>query len=401
MIEGSCALAFPAVFYRFLPTRPAMDRSFRSQSVLCARALARAVLFWAALDGTSDAQYTWPNGRYPYVECAAPANDLLPYPTTAAPIVDGGWANAGATYYSAQPYQAPAAGGTWIAPSQTNPPLPPPPSPYADTGWGGPPVEIPCPSEPWSWQVLPKGLIYHSYWAGVHEPRLGIVIEHITHGDSFWDGTAGGRAALLRYGTGDTILPQGWELDVEAAAMVRLTFDEIRDFETADYRVGVPLTYGIDNWQFKFEVYHLSSHLGDEFIIAHPGSQADRINYVRDEVVFGASVYPHPVCRLYGEVGYAFNTDGGSEPWELQFGTELSQPGPTGLHGTPFLAINGHLREEVDFGGDLSAQTGWLWRGTSGQVARFGFHYFNGKSSQFQTFDHFEQQFGVGLWYDF
>src|SRR6185503_10007166 len=102
---------------------------------------------------------------------------------------------------------------------------------------------------------------------------------------------------------------------------VRLTLDSIRDFETADYRVGVPLTYGIDNWQYKFAIYHLSSHLGDEFAIAHPGSLANRINYVRDEFVFGASVYPHPVARLYGEVGFAFNTDGGAEPWEFQFGT--------------------------------------------------------------------------------
>jgi hypothetical protein len=248
--------------------------------------------------------------------------------------------------------------------------------------------------------VLPDGLIYHSYWAGAHEPRLGIVVQHVQGFDSFWDGTLGGRVGLLRYGNAARIFPQGWQLDVEAAAMVRLTLDEIRDFETADYRVGLPLTYGIDNWQFKFAGYHLSSHLGDELIIAQ-GSFANRINYVRDALVFGASYYPVPIMRLYGEAAYAFNVDGGAEPWEFQFGTELSHPGPTGPHGSPFLAINGHVREENNFGGDVSLQTGWLWRGQSGQVMRFGFHYFNGKSSQYQTFDQFEEQIGVGLWYDF
>ena len=180
-----------------------------------------------------------------------------------------------------------------------------------------------------------------------------------------------------------------------------MTLDEIRDFESADYRIGFPLTYGIDNWQFKLAVYHLSSHMGDEFAIAHPGALATRINYVRDEMVFGTSVYPVPVCRLYGEVGWAFNTDGGSEPWETQFGVELSEPGPTGLQGTPFFAVNGHLRQEVDWGGDVSSQLGWLWRGNSGQVLRLGLHYFNGKSSQYQFFNQFEEQIGVGLWYDF
>ncbi len=260
---------------------------------------------------------------------------------------------------------------------------------------------FPCPPELWHWHVLPDGLIYRSYQAGVHEPRLAIVAFHEEGSQSFWDGTLGGRVGLLRYGTPAALYPQGWQLDVEAAAMVRLTLDEIRDFETADYRVGVPVTYGVQNWQFKFAVYHLSSHLGDEFAIANPGSLDDRINYVRDAIVLGASYYPHPVLRLYSEAAYAVNVDGGAKPWEFQFGAELSKPGPTGAYGTPFWAVNGHLREEHDFGGDVSTQLGWLWRGRSGQVSRAGLHYFNGKSSQYQIFDESEQQIGFGLWYDY
>jgi hypothetical protein len=267
--------------------------------------------------------------------------------------------------------------------------------------WGEPVITESCPPDVWYWQVLPDGLIYHSYWAGVHEPRLGIVAMDERNTQAFWDGTLGGRVGLLRYGNGQSIFPQGWQLDVEAAAIIRMTLDEIRDFEFADYRVGVPLTYGIDNWQFKFAVYHLSSHLGDEFAIANPGSLADRINYVRDAVVVGASYYPVPVMRLYSEAAYAVNIDGGAKPWEFQFGTEIARAGPTGPRGTPFFAVNAHLREEHDFGGDINTQAGWLWRGDSGQVVRAGVQYYNGKSSQYQIFDQYEQQIGFGLWYDF
>ena len=289
----------------------------------------------------------------------------------------------------------------WIAPPVANPPLSGP-APYnADSAWG-PPVVGTGPGDFWCWQLMPKGLIYRSYQAGVHEPRLGIVVqsERESH-RSFWDGTLGGRVGLLRYGTNDMLFPQGWQLDVEAAAMVRLTLDEVRDFETADYRIGIPLTYGVENWQIKFAVYHLSSHLGDEFAIANPGSLNDRINYVRDSVVVGGSYYPQPFIRLYAEAGWCFHFDGGAQPWEFQLGTELSKPGPTGLQGTPFLAVNAHLREEVDFGGDINTQGGWLWRNESGQVIRAGIQYFNGHSSQFQTFNRNEQQIGFGLWYDF
>ena len=272
---------------------------------------------------------------------------------------------------------------------------------YFERDWGGHRVIESGRSQFWVWQFLPDGLIYRSYQAGVREPRLAIVGFRERDGRDLWDGTLGGRVGLLRYGTCDELYPQGWQLDVEAAAIVRLTLDEIRDFETADYRVGVPLTYGIENWQFKFAVYHLSSHLGDEFAIANPGSLDDRINYVRDALVIGASYYPHPVMRLYSEAAYAVNVDGGAAPWEFQLGSELSRPGPTGPHGTPFLAVNAHLREEHDFGGDLSTQAGWLWRSNEGQVMRAGLHYYNGKSSQYQTFDDSEQQIGFGLWYDY
>jgi hypothetical protein len=196
------------------------------------------------------------------------------------------------------------------------------------------------------------------------------------------------------------IRPQGWQLDFEGAALPRLTLDEVRDLESVDFRAGVPLTYGVGDWQFKLAYYHLSSHMGDEFAL-RTGLLTSRINYVRDSLVLGASYYPLPMVRLYSEVGYALNYQGGAQPWEFQFGTEVSQPGPTGFRGTPFVALNAHLREELDFGGDFTAQAGWLWRGTSGQTMRIGAHYFNGKSSQFQFFDTSEEQFGLGLWYDF
>jgi hypothetical protein len=335
--------------------------------------------------------------------CALTSNvvaQALMVDSTAGSTVVERWDTDVVAYPPQEAIPAPA-GETWIAPPGAQQQAVLPTTDFTDQGWGTPPVVIPCPSDAWSWQVLPDGLIYHSYWAGVHEPRLGIVTQHTTHDNSYFDGTLGGRVGILRYGTPGAFFPQGFQLDAEAAAMVRLTLDEIRDFETADYRVGVPLTYGAGNWQYKLAVYHLSSHLGDEFAIAHPGSLINRINYVRDEIVLGASYYPALWARLYAEGGYAFNTDGGAEPWEFQFGTELAQPGPTGPKGTPFFAINGHVREELDFGGDLSTQLGWLWRGNTAQVMRLGFHYYNGKSSQYQTFNQFEQQFGLGLWYDF
>jgi hypothetical protein len=71
------------------------------------------------------------------------------------------------------------------------------------------------------------------------------------------------------------------------------------------------------------------------------------------------------------------------------------------MKGSPFLAVNGRLREELGYGGDVTTQSGWMWRGIDGKVFRLGAHYFTGKSSQFQFFQKYEEQIGAGVWYDF
>ncbi len=259
----------------------------------------------------------------------------------------------------------------------------------------------PGPMGPWQWQVLPDGLIYRSYMAGAHESRISGTVFH--EKDMGWqlNVALGGRVGILRLGTTDDAHPEGWQLDVEGAAFPRINLDANWDMDAADFRFGVPLTYGVGNVQTKFGYYHLSSHLGDEFAIRNPGSLASRINFSRDTLIAGVSYYPCPAMRLYTEAGWAFHRDGGSDPWEFQFGTDYSQPGETGSCGTPFIAINGHLRQEVDFGGNVVVQVGWLWRGASGHTLRTGLHYYNGKSNQFQFFDESEEQIGMGLWYDY
>lgn len=252
----------------------------------------------------------------------------------------------------------------------------------------------------WRKEILPDGLIYRSYLAGPRESRFQLnMLEETSSGQTLWDVTLGGRRGIWRYGNCNPAKPEGWQLDIEGAALVRLNLDQSRDVDASDFRFGVPLTYGWGKWQYKMGYYHLSSHLGDELIVRTPG--ATRKNYVRDAIIFGASFNPTPAWRLYGETAYAFFTAGGAEPWEFQFGVEYAQPGPTGRCGTPFFATNGHLREENDFGGDYTLQLGWLWRGDTGNMFRTGFQFLAGHSNHYQFFNESEEQYGWAIWYDY
>ncbi len=250
-----------------------------------------------------------------------------------------------------------------------------------------------------SWQLLPTGLMYRSYLAGGREPRIATQWVHLRNLGWRWDATIGGRVGLLRYGTDNDVWPQGWQLDVEAAAFPRLDLEHLRDLDAVDFRAGVPFTTRQGPFEAKFGYYHLSSHLGDEFMQRFP--DYPRINYVRESLILGMAVYLNPALRLYSEVGYAVYVDGGAEPWEFQFGAELSSTEPSGGAGAPFFAVNGHLRQENDFGGNVALQTGWQWRGRSGHLLRIGLQYFNGMSDEYQFYNVFEEQLGVGLWYDY
>ncbi len=253
--------------------------------------------------------------------------------------------------------------------------------------------------EPWTTQVLPDGLIYRSYLAGVRESRLGGVWNYDYRLGWIWDIALGGRVGLLRYGTTNSVRPEGWQIDLEGAAFPRLDMEHNEDLVAADYRVGVPITYGTERFQTKLAFYHLSSHFGDEYLVRY--QTLSRINYSRNALVWGNSLFLTPALRLYGEAAWSFYVDGGAQPWEFQFGLDYSPLYATGLRGAPFVALNGYLREEVDFGGNFVVQTGWQWRGESGQLFRMGMQYFAGNSEQLETYTRYESKIGLGLWYDF
>ena len=255
------------------------------------------------------------------------------------------------------------------------------------------------PDRPWTGQVLPRGLLYRDYLANPHAPRMASVFLYDTTRNGWvWDSSLGAQVGLFRYGS--TCCDEGWQLDLLGAAFPRLDVENKDDLEAVDFRIGLPITYRKGATSYKIGYDHISSHVGDEFIVRNPTFQ--RINYVRDGVIVGVAHNTTPDTRVYGETSFAFNADGGAEPWGLQFGAEYSPAIATGFRPQPFAAVNTHLREEHDWGGTFTAMTGCQWRGEhTKHLFRFGLQYANGKSLQGTFYDEHEELFGTGLWLDF
>jgi hypothetical protein len=206
---------------------------------------------------------------------------------------------------------------------------------------------------------------------------------------------------LLRHGTSPTPEANGWQIDFEAVALPRVDPEvESTALESVDYRFGLQWTRRRGPLAMKAGYYHISSHLGDEFLLNNPGFV--RLNYVRDGLIFGLMRDLTPDLQAYGEIGYALGHEDGAEPLEFQFGLQYNPAETFGCQGAPFAAAHVHLREDVQFGGGLNLMAGWRWRGAAtGHVLRAGVQYYNGKSIQYSFFNEHEQLFGGGMWLDF
>jgi hypothetical protein len=234
-------------------------------------------------------------GRRPEVSLASrmfdvgpiPPMDELPATTAVGPTVDGElgvW--------------EPTAGDSWsVSPTDST---------WGHSGYGGPSYGGPSYGNP-SYgnpstrtrylQVLPDGLMFPAYLAGQRESRMASQWVNLKDYGWIWDVALGGRAGILRYGTDDPMFPEGWQIDIEGAAFLRMDYENDRDIVSADFRFGVPWTTRRGRWEYKFGYYHLSSHLGDEYMVRN--NTFGRINYVRDSLVLGVATRPHPDFRVY------------------------------------------------------------------------------------------------------
>lgn len=144
----------------------------------------------------------------------------------------------------------------------------------------------------------------------------------------------------------------------------------------ADYYVGFPLSYSFGPWAFRLRGYHISSHIGDEFLLNHP--HFDRRNPSAEYLDLFGSYMISKQLRLYAGLGYVleqdesfpckrFYAEGGVEVrlYELGFHSWCNN-----ISGRPIFAI--HCRHKGDYENhvDLTYALGYEWAKTRGQGRR-------------------------------
>jgi hypothetical protein len=193
-----------------------------------------------------------------------------------------------------------------------------------------------------------------------------------------------------------------WEIGIQAGAFTIFDVsspDGSKDLINADYLAGLVLNYRTGDFSSMLRYKHVSTHLGDEFILRNPGVQ--RINLSFEELDWKLSYDVRTWLRFYGGAGVLVRR----EPVNLKRGTaqggvEFSSPW-TWFNGAvrPVTYVDGQWWERTQWTTGLSVLPGIQFENyqIGGRKGMFLFEYYNGPQPDGQFFTQHIQYFGAGV----
>ncbi len=253
----------------------------------------------------------------------------------------------------------------------------------------------------WDVEWAPANLLYHPYLADPRQPHTGAKLQFPIdpHVDDHvkLEAVFGGFQPLALW-TDPAYADTQMEFLIEAAVFTRVDLGEGGDLEAADYRFGFPFLYRDGDVTLKFSVFHITSHLGDEYS-DRTGRKRD--SYHVNEFTAGLSYWVTPRMRFYGELGVALYVGPESESGRAQMGAEwIGQPLLKSL--APFVAFDLQARNEIDWHGNLNLITGLMVpRDVKSHAFRMTVEYYKGHDQQTQFKSQPEHYVATGIAFDF
>lgn len=244
---------------------------------------------------------------------------------------------------------------------------------------------------------LPPDLLFSHPLADPRGPFTGSRAQFsvIDERNSKLENAFGEEQSIFRVERGE----EAFELVAEGGVFARFDLRESLDMDAADFRFGFPLVYRRGALAFKVHPWHVTSHLGDEFI---EREGALRVEYARNELALGAAWHPTPSWRLHAEGGWGFSIGDPNEPWRAMAGTEVVDRLLGAAAPDVYLAANVSAWKETDWTPQLNLQAGlWLRPDASPNGVRAGFEYFRGPSALTQFFLERDHYVSLGVWIHF
>lgn len=187
------------------------------------------------------------------------------------------------------------------------------------------------------------------------------------------------------------------QLGIEGGAWAVFRFDtldpgEMAELINTDFYLGIPVSFKFDKWSFRFRLYHISGHLGDEFIVTNPSFE--RHNPSFEAIDLFAAYQVIESLRLYAGMGRVMHSDDTYhlQPLYFAYGGELRlfrrHLYYNRLYSQAFIAAYLTNSEARGWGTDQTYAVGYEWsklRGAGRKFRIFGeFH--NGFAEDGQFF---------------
>lgn len=174
-----------------------------------------------------------------------------------------------------------------------------------------------------------------------------------------------------------------------------------------DFYVGIPITFATGPWSFRARAYHISSHLGDEYMVDHP--DVVRLNPSIEAIDFYTSYQATEAIRVYVGPGAVVHADP-TFPWKpfyIGYGTEARFGGTKftnqRLYGTCFIALFWSNSQELHYNFNGTYRAGYEFSKLQGIGRKFrvyvGYHHgysMEGQFSKMRT-HYFEYNINYGF----
>jgi hypothetical protein len=119
-------------------------------------------------------------------------------------------------------------------------------------------------------------------------------------------------------------------LDLASFTQFEVYFDQIaryqrRQIMNTDYKVSIQYNLRRGDNNYRFRVYHLSSHLGDDYIYRNriTAPSTNSVNYEQLDAMYSRTIRD---WRLYGGIGLTLRKPEERKPLSAQFGAFYKKP---------------------------------------------------------------------------
>jgi len=222
-----------------------------------------------------------------------------------------------------------------------------------------------------------------SFSGGVrlHDAVAGQTCTPVSFGDQF---------PLYRWSNVDILKHKG-DLQLEIEGAVFAIFNQTTPSSpliNADYYVGIPVSFAYGRWAHRARLYHISSHLGDEYLGCKHHKK--RLNKSFEAIDYSFAYNITKQIRLYGVLGVIAHSDSEMhlKPLYAEYGMEVraGRREWKQLYGTPYMAMHFENWQDNRWKIDANFALGYEWGKINGmgKKIRFSLEYHSGYSSDGQ-----------------